>query len=122
MTTNVMEYKGYTAIIQFSAEDNEFFGTVKDIDLHVINFGGKSVAELKKHMKESVDGYLTLCKEQDTPPKKPFNGRITYRTSPQTHAKLSQAAILSGKSSLNSFIDEIMITQASKILEQHKVQ
>ncbi len=120
MTTNVMEYKDYTAIIQFSAEDDEFFGTVSDIDRHIINFGGKSVAELKKHMKEAVDGYLEFCKERDIEPKKPFNGRISYRTSPQTHAKLSQAAILSGKRSLNAFIDEIMLAQSSKILKNSK--
>ena len=61
MMSNIMDYKGYKALIQFSAEDNEFFGTVSDIERHIINFGGKSVAELKKHMKESVDGYLEFC-------------------------------------------------------------
>ncbi len=121
MTTNVMEYKGYKALIQFSAEDDEFFGTVSDIDRHVINFGGKTVAELKKHMKEAVDGYLELCEERGIEPKKPFNGRISYRTSPQTHAKLAQAAILAGKRSINAFIDEIMLAQSNKILEQHKL-
>lgn len=121
MTTNVMEYKGYKALIQFSAEDNEFFGTVSDIDRHIINFGGKSVAELKKHFKESVDGYLEVCEEQGIEPKKPFNGRISYRTTPQTHAKMLQASMLAGKRSLNAFIDEIVIAQTNKILEQHKV-
>lgn len=120
MMSNMMEYKGYKALIQFSAGDNEFFGTVSDIDRHIINFGGKSVAELKKHMKEAVDGYLELCAERRIEPKKPFNGRITYRTTPQTHAKLAQAAILTGKRSLNAFIDEILITQSNKILEQNK--
>ncbi|MEQ1789062.1 MAG: type II toxin-antitoxin system HicB family antitoxin [Rickettsiales bacterium] len=118
--SNVMEYKGYKALIQFSADDNEFFGTVGDIDRHIINFGGKSVAELKKHMKESVDGYLKFCEERGIEPKKPFNGRITYRTTPQIHAKLAQAAMLAGKRSLNAFIDEIMIAQTTKILDQHK--
>jgi predicted HicB family RNase H-like nuclease len=111
-----MEYKGYKALIQFSAEDNEFFGTVSDIDRHIINFGGKSVAELKKHFKESVDEYLEVCKERGIEPKKPYNGRISYRTTPQTHAKLAQATLLAGKKSINAFIDEIMIAQASKIL------
>jgi len=116
MTTNVMEYKGYRALIQFSAEDDEFFGSVSDIDRHIINFGGKTVTELKKHFKESVDGYLEVCAERGIEPKKPYNGRISYRTTPQTHAKLAQAALLSGKKSINAFIDEVMNKQLNAIL------
>lgn len=52
---------------------------------------------------------------------KVYSGTINYRTTPQTHAILKIAAKLTGKRSLNAFIDEIMIAQSDKILQQHKL-
>ncbi|MEZ5692144.1 MAG: type II toxin-antitoxin system HicB family antitoxin [Rickettsiales bacterium] len=121
MSENLIRYKEFSALIGYDEGDEEFYGNVIGIEPHGVNFGGKSVAELKKHMKKAVDSYLEFCEERGIEPKKPFNGRITYRTSPQTHAKLAQAAMLSGKRSINAFIDEIMIDQSSKILDQHKL-
>ena len=118
MTSNVMEYRGFIALIQFSAEDDEFYGRVLDIDRHIISFGGKTVRELKKHFKESVDGYLEFCKEEGIEPKKPFSGRITYRTSPQQHAKLSQLALEKGQGSINSLIDQAVAYYTSHVLER----
>lgn len=120
MTTNLMQYKGFTASIHFSAEDEEFYGSVHDIDRHVISFGGKNVRELKKHFKEAIDGYLEFCEAEGIEPKHTPTGRITYRTTPQRHADLARAAALSGKRSLNAFIDEVLAAQLNQMTEQHK--
>lgn len=119
MTTNILEYKGFIAHIQFSADDDEFYGRVQNIERHVISFGGKTVAELKKHFKEAVNGYLAFCAEEGIEPKKSLSGRITFRTTPQRHAKLAKAAMLSGKRSLNAFIDDVLAAQADKVLSRH---
>jgi predicted HicB family RNase H-like nuclease len=117
MTTNIIKYKDYTARIHFSAEDDEFYGEMLDMGRHVISFGGKTVAELKKHMKEAVDGYLEFCREKKISPAKPVSGRITYRTTPQNHLELIQLAGYTGKDSLNAFIDAAIAHYKSQLLE-----
>lgn len=112
-----MQYKGYVAFIRFSAEDDEFYGEMLDMGKHMISFGGKSVAELKKHMKEAVDGYLELCEEKGIEPMKPFSGRITYRTSPKKHADLSRLAVEKGIGSINALIDDAVAYYTSHVLE-----
>ncbi|NBX03194.1 MAG: type II toxin-antitoxin system HicB family antitoxin [Alphaproteobacteria bacterium] len=117
--SNMMEYKGFTALIEYSSEDDEFVGHVVNASPDRITFGGKDVKQLKKHMKEIVDAYIEWAKEEGIDPQKPFNGRITYRTTPQHHAQIAKAAAFAGKRSLNAFIDEAVMAQAAKILENH---
>ena len=47
---NIMSYKGYAARIEYSDEDEELFGTIVNLSRDKIVFGGKTVAQLKKHM------------------------------------------------------------------------
>jgi predicted HicB family RNase H-like nuclease len=118
MIENIISYKGFDAVIGYSADDNEFFGNVIGIEPHGVNFGGKTVAELKKHMKEAVDGYLEFCKEKKIEPKKPHSGRITYRTTPKQHAELSRLAVKTGQGSINAFIDAAIKHYKSQLLEK----
>lgn len=118
MTENIISYKGFDAVIGYSTEDEEFFGNVVGIEPHGVNFGGKSVGELKKHMKESIDGYLDFCKEKNIEPQKPFSGRITYRTTPKKHAEISQLVIKTGQGSINAFIDEAIARYKMDVLEK----
>ena len=66
-----MKYKGYLAQIEYSQEDDELFGTVVNISRDRICFGGKTVAELKKHMKETIDGHIKNCKALNIEPERP---------------------------------------------------
>jgi predicted HicB family RNase H-like nuclease len=99
-----MKYKNYEAAVDFDDELEMFHGTVINTR-DVITFYGKSVAELKKEFKISVDDYLEFCKKRGEEPDRPFSGNFVVRISPSLHQKLYSTAKKSGKS-LNSLIEE----------------
>ena len=99
-----MKYKNYEAAVDFDDEMEMFHGTVINTR-DVITFYGKSVAELKREFKNSVDDYLEFCKKRGEEPERPFSGNFILRISPTLHQKLYSKAKQSGKS-LNSLIEE----------------
>jgi predicted HicB family RNase H-like nuclease len=100
----MMEYKGYIGKVEFDDEASIFHGDV--INTHdVITFQGKSVAELKKAFRDSIDDYLAFCQERGEEPDKPFSGQFVTRISPDLHRRASLAASLAGKS-LNAWVAE----------------
>ena len=119
MKNDIILYKSYAARVHFSADDEEFYGEVLDFGKHKISFGGRSVAELKKHFKEAVDGYLAACKAHGIEATPPYSGRITYRTTPKKHAELSRLASISGEGSINALIDHAVNYYTSHILERN---
>jgi predicted HicB family RNase H-like nuclease len=100
MTT--MTYSGYQAVIEFDDEAEVFHGEVAGLR-DVITFQGKSVAELKKAFRDSVDDYLAFCRSRGEEPEKPFSGQFIVRTAPQTHRLAVMAARAKGIS-LNAFV------------------
>ena len=63
----IMEYKGYTGSIEFSAEDNVYFGKIIDIR-SLISYECENKEQLFEDFKGSVDDYLTLCEENGIVP------------------------------------------------------
>lgn len=102
----MMRYKGYTGRVEFDSKAELFHGEVVDTR-DVITFQGKTVKELKKAFKESVDDYLEFCKERDEEPDKPFSGKFVVRMSPELHHKVYVKALESGKS-LNAWITDAL--------------
>ena len=100
----MMEYKGYTAKVDFDDEVEIFHGEVIGIK-DVVTFQGKTAKELKKAFKESVDDYLEFCKERGEAPDKPFTGKFVVRLSPELHRKIYLSARLSNES-LNAWLNE----------------
>lgn len=100
----MMEYQGYIGKIEFDNEASIFHGEVINTR-DVITFQGKSVAELKKAFRESVDDYLAFCAERGEEPDKPFSGQFVARVSPDLHRRASLAASIAGKS-LNAWVAE----------------
>ena len=113
---NTMTYKSYIANIEYSEDDEEFVGAVTNTSRDKIYFSGKTVDELKKHMVEVVDAHVENCKELGIEAEKPYSGRLTYRTTPEQHAKLMKAALTSGERSLNAWIDEVLHRETERIL------
>jgi len=101
-----MKYKGYSGHIQFDPESEIFHGEVVDTR-DVITFQGKTVKELKKAFKDSIDDYLEFCEERGEEPDKPFSGRFVLRLSPELHHRAYLKALHSGKS-LNSWVKEVL--------------
>lgn len=103
-----MEYKGYIGKVEFDDEAGLFHGDVINTR-DAITFQGKSVTELTRAFRESVDDYLVFCKERGEEPDKPFSGQFVTRIPPELHRQINLAAALSGKS-LNSWVTEQLKT------------
>ena len=99
---NTMEYKGYTSIITYSAEDECFVGHLAGIS-DIVGFHGDSVQGLRVAFNEAVDFYLESCAKSGHKPNKPYSGRITLRLPPTLHARLAVQAESNG-SSLNNWL------------------
>ncbi len=92
-----MRYKGYCAHIEFDEEDGIFVGKVigtKD----GINFHGQSVEELETAFHESIDDYLTACKQLGQKPNKSYSGNLMIRIPAEVHAAVAATAEAKGKS------------------------
>src|SRR5207245_8951476 len=100
----MMEYKSYLGNIEYDDRDEISHGEVSNTR-DVITFQGRSVAELRKAVKDSIDDYLTFCAERGEKPDKPFSGQFITRISPDLHRNITAAATISGQS-LNSWVSE----------------
>jgi len=98
-----MEYKDYYAKIEYSSEDDIFFGSIIGID-DSISFEGNSISELKKVFHEAVDDYLDMCRKMGKEPQKYYKGSFNVRISPEIHRKADLLA-RSKKMSLNKFVE-----------------
>ena len=97
-----MEYKGYKASVEFSADDRVFYGVILGIQ-DKISFEGTSVDELEGAFREAVDDYLELCESIGKKPDRAYSGQIPLRISGELHRKIFLAAE-SERSSLNAWI------------------
>ncbi|MBP7999525.1 MAG: type II toxin-antitoxin system HicB family antitoxin [Chloroflexi bacterium] len=94
---NTMSYKGYTAKIEYSDEDQCFVGHITGVQ-DIVGFHGESVTELREAFAEAVDDYLETCTRLNRAPQKPYSGKLMLRIPPEVHAAVAIAAEVSGKS------------------------
>ncbi len=92
-----MQYKGYTAKVEYSQEDREFVGRVLGIR-DVIGFHGRSVEELEADYRDTMDFYLETCEKRGKTPDRPYSGKLNLRLPPEKHRALAQQAEASGQS------------------------
>ena len=62
MTNIIFEYKGYFGSVEYSDEDECFFGQIIDIP-DLVLFEGDSISALKKSFHEMVDDYIIQCEK-----------------------------------------------------------
>ena len=92
----MMEYKGYWAAVIFDDRAGIFHGSVVDTR-DMVTFVGKSVEELRREFKISVDDYLAFCSERGKEPDKPYSGEISFKVSSKVHRTADAAARSEGK-------------------------
>jgi predicted HicB family RNase H-like nuclease len=92
---NTMSYKGYSARVEFDAEDRLFVGHLAGVR-DIVGFHGASVDELEAAFHEAVDDYLAACAKLAQTPDKPASGRVMLRLPPDLHARASARAQLEG--------------------------
>jgi predicted HicB family RNase H-like nuclease len=100
----MLKYKGYSGHVEYDDEAKIFHGEVLDTR-DVITFQGKSVTEIEKAFRESIDDYLEFCKERKETPDKPFSGKFVLRIPSELHHKIYLKARKRGESINNWIID-----------------
>lgn len=100
---NLLEYKGYSGTVNYSAEDDILFGNVVGIN-GLISYEGDSVQALKKSFEEAVDDYLEICNEKGIEPEKVYRGSFNVRISPSLHKKLALFSV-SQHQTLNATVE-----------------
>jgi len=103
---NFLKYKGYIGSVNYSDENQTFWGKLEGIR-DLVTYEATDVHSLKREFQTSVDDYLSLCQSQDKPAEKPFKGSFNVRTG----SKLHRQAVLYAKThnqSLNKTVKEAL--------------
>lgn len=106
----MIEYKGYTAVVEFDADLRSFTGHVIDLR-DEIYFEGSSVEELEASMKRAVDHYLSVCSKRGEEPERPFSGKLNLRLGTDLHRAAAIAAAAEGES-LNNWLVKVVESAA----------
>lgn len=105
---NIMKYKGYWATIQYSDEDECFFGEVEGLKNTSITFEGTSIKELKRDFREAIDNHLAYCKVQGEEPEMQCKGSLNVRLGTTLHSQAKMKSI-EKNISINELIKEAII-------------
>ena len=101
---NAMTYKGYYGSVEFSDEDNVFYGRIIGINDR-ITFEGNSAETLRRDFEDAVDEYLEICSQMGKDPEKAYKGTFNVRISPALHRQLALYSATEGKT-LNAAVEE----------------
>jgi predicted HicB family RNase H-like nuclease len=99
-------YKGYYGHADYDHHADLFHGEVIGTR-DVITFQGRSIDEVRKAFRDSIDDYLQFCRQRGESPDKPFSGKFLVRVSPQLHKQISVLAERAG-TSLNAMIADCL--------------
>lgn len=100
----MMEYRGYTGVVEYDPEAKVFTGYVADLR-DEIYFEGESVKELESSMHRAIDHYLAVCAARGEEPDKPYSGNIRLRLDPTLHREIAKTAAIDHKS-MNEWLAE----------------
>lgn len=106
MNDNILRYKGYTASIQFDADDAILVGIVLGIK-DIIDFHGDSVDSIRKEFKVAIDEYIKACKKLGREPNKPRQGKIVLTLPVYIEVGLEQVVAETGKSAKELILDAV---------------
>lgn len=101
-----MEYRGYTARVEFDQRVGILFGEVEGLR-DVVTFKATDVRGIEKAFRDAVDDYLAMCAARGEDPEKRYSGKFMVRVDPHLHRDIAAAAARAGKS-LNALTSEIL--------------
>lgn len=110
--SNVLEYDGFKAVVEFSAEDGLLVGEVLDVE-SVILFSAVAADDMPRAFKEAVDEYLLDCRHRGVDPEKPYSGTFNVRVGADVHRQANNAARLRNQS-LNEFVRHALQTEVAR--------
>jgi len=101
-----LNYKGYTGSIEYSQEDNCFFGEVLGLRKETcITYEGDTATELYGDFKSGIDHYIECCKAEDKEPQRPYSGTLNIRIPSEIHYRIAMLA-KDKRISINSIVRE----------------
>jgi len=101
---NTMSYKKYYGSVEFSYNDNVFYGKIIGINDR-ITYEGDNIKFLRQNFKEAVDDYLEICSQLGKTPEKTYKGTFNVRIAPKLHRQLALYSASTGKT-LNATVEE----------------
>jgi predicted HicB family RNase H-like nuclease len=108
----MIEYRGYTGVIDFDSELKLFTGHVIDLR-DEIYFEGDSVSALEASMQRAIDHYLEVCRVRGEEPERPFSGKLNVRLGSELHRSAALAAASEGES-LNNWLVRVVEAAAEQ--------
>jgi predicted HicB family RNase H-like nuclease len=109
-----LRYEGYMGSVEYNENDGCLHGQVQGMRDELLCYKGKSVAELEKKFKSSIDKYLANCQKKGIDPKRPYNGPLNVRLGPELHFRAAMMAEKMDRT-INSLIKEAV----TKLLAQY---
>jgi len=103
---NALTFKGYTAHIEYDAEDHILVGRLSGIE-DIVVFHGTTVDELETAFHESVTHYLEVSERRGKPASIPYSGKLMLQIPQDVHIAIATAAEMSGKS-INQWSSEVL--------------
>lgn len=113
---NLMRYKGYWAKVQYSEEDDCFWGKVEGIR-DSITFEGRTVDDLRKDFEGAIDDYIDWCKKDGIEPQKQYSGSFNIRIAPELHREASLLSKIKDIS-LNQFVERAIAKEVKLSLNK----
>lgn len=104
--SDVLTYQGYSARVEFDAEDRIFFGRLAGIQ-DGIGFHADTVDSLEEAFHDAVNDYIETCARLGKLPDRSYSGNVMLCIDPSLHACIAVAAQVAGKS-LNQFGEEAL--------------
>lgn len=99
------KYQGYMGSIEYDEKERFLCGHVQGMRDELLNYNGKSVAELEKKFKNAIDKYLFTCQKKGEAPKRPYNGSLNVRLGQDLHSRAALTAEEMGRT-INALIKD----------------
>lgn len=106
----MIEYKGYTAVVEYDDSVGVLHGRVVNIR-DVVSFEAEAACDVRARFEAAVDDYLAFCAERGEEPDRPFSGTFLVRSTPEIHRAAAVAAERQGQS-LNQWASEALARAA----------
>ncbi len=107
---NLMQINGVNAVITYDPEIEMFRGEFVELNGGA-DFYAKDIESLKEEGALSLEVFLDACKARNISPQKSFSGKFNVRVPSGLHAKITTAAMATGKS-LNQWIVDTLAQSA----------
>lgn len=103
---NTMNYRGFTARIDFDDRDNIFVGRLVGTR-DIVSFQGDTVRKLRKAFIGAVKDYIDDCEARGVSPERESSGKLLLRLTPELHGQAVLAAQSAGIS-LNQWMSDLV--------------